>query len=140
MLSKFVLIFAVASILIASAQESAHAQYTGGRNTRNATRNFLYNRPTVSPYLNLTSRNSNGLSNYHTLVRPQLDQEQVNVQRQQQATRQQQELGEIQNQFRQSQNQAASMMITGRVGWSSRGLPRHGTYLNFYPGFQRIPR
>ena len=140
MLVKSTLIVVLASAVVAGFQQAAEAQYKGGSNAYTATRNFLYNRPTVSPYLNLTSRSSNGMSNYHTMVRPQLDQEQVNVRRQQQASRQQQELGQIQSQFRQSQSQAASAMITGRMGWSSRGMPRHGTYLNFYPGFQRIGR
>ena len=140
MLSKSTLMVVLAGALVAGFQQSAEAQYKGGSNAYTATRNFLYNRPTVSPYLNLTSRSSNGISNYHTMVRPQLDQEQTNLRRQQQANRQQQEMGQIQSQFRQSQSQAAQMMITGRVGWSSRGMPRHGSYLNFYPGMHRIGR
>jgi hypothetical protein len=34
-----------------------------------------YSRPTVSPYLNLAGRNQFGIANYHTLVRPMLDQQ-----------------------------------------------------------------
>ena len=135
-----VVIAAASFMLFGFLADAANAQYTSGTNVRNATRNFLYNRPTVSPYLNLTSRNSTGMSNYHTLVRPQLDQEQVNMQRQAQATRQQQELNQIQSEFRQSQTQNAGMMVTGRMGWSSRGYPRHGIYLNFFPGMNRIGR
>lgn len=135
-----VVIAAASFMLFGFLADAANAQYTSGANVRSATRNFLYNRPTVSPYLNLTSRNSTGMSNYHTLVRPQLDQEQVNMQRQAQATRQQQQLNQIQSEFRQSQTQNAGMMVTGRMGWSSRGYPRHGIYLNFFPGMNRIGR
>jgi len=35
----------------------------------------IYNRPTVSPYLNLAVRNQFGISNYQTLVRPMLEQQ-----------------------------------------------------------------
>ena len=34
-----------------------------------------YSRPTVSPYLNLAGRNDFGIANYHTLVRPMLEQQ-----------------------------------------------------------------
>ena len=135
-----VVIAAASFMMLGFLTDAANAQFTSGSNVRTATRNFLYNRPTVSPYLNLTSRNSNGLSNYHTLVRPQLDQEQVNMQRQAQATRQQQELNQMQTEFRQSQTQNAGMMVTGRMGWSSRGYTRHRIYLKYLHGLHRIPR
>lgn len=38
----------------------------------------LYNRPTVSPYLNLTRPGGNITPNYQSLVRPQMDQLRVN--------------------------------------------------------------
>lgn len=57
----------------------------------------IYNRPTVSPYLNLLQTNQFGITPYHTLVRPQLEarealqQQGSNIQRlQQQQARQQQ--------------------------------------------------
>lgn len=36
-------------------------------------------RPTVSPYLNLFRRDGGGLPNYYTLVRPQINQQQINT-------------------------------------------------------------
>lgn len=121
---------------IASAQFSS----SNSRSVRSATRNYLYNRPTVSPYVNLASRTSSAFPNYHTLVRPLLDQQEINMQRQRQASQMQQQLNGLQQQYRQIQSQTSGMMLTGQVGWSARGYPRHGIYLNFYPGFQRIPR
>lgn len=48
-------------------------------------RSNLLNRPTVSPYLNLLNgTGSSGISNYHTLVRPQLEQRRLNQFSQQQ--------------------------------------------------------
>ncbi len=52
----------------------------------------------------------------------------------------QQQLNIVQDQVRQNQQEAAGMMYTGRTGWSSRGYPRFGTYMSYYPGFQRIAR
>ena len=106
-----------------------------------ATRNFLYNRPTVSPYLNLTTRDSNyGMSNYFTLVRPEVERREQEMAQRQQAARMQTQLNQVQQQAAQTQSQMTDMMLTGRVGWSSRGMPRFGSYLSFYPGFQRVPR
>lgn len=124
---------------------SAHAQYSGSavRSMRFATNNYLYNRPTVSPYLNLTYRNSSyGLSNYFTQVRPRVEaqQRQQSQQRTETQMRAQAQMNQVQEQMRQGAQQAASMVTTGRVGWSSRGYPRYGAYLSFYPGMNRIPR
>lgn len=120
--------------------ESAQAQFRESTSVRNRTRNFLYNRPTISPYVNLGSRGTTGLSTYHTLVRPQLERQQQDVAQQQQTQRMQQQLNRVQNDFRESQQQASGMMLTGRYGWSSRGMPRRGSTLNYFPGFQAIPR
>ena len=47
-----------------------------------ATQLYWFNRPTVSPYLNLTIRDPvYGLPNYHTLVRPQLQRRQSDMPR-----------------------------------------------------------
>ena len=132
-----------AVLLTCMAAGSASAQYTGqnARYIRGATRNFLYNRPTVSPYLNLTTRdNYNGMPAYYTLVRPELEQRERQAAQQREAAQMQTQLNRVQQQAAQTQSQMADMMMTGRIGWSSRGMPRFGTYLNFYPGFQRIPR
>jgi hypothetical protein len=101
----------------------------------------MYNRPTVSPYLNLTTRSANtGLPNYFTMVRPQMEARDEDVARQRQSAQMQAQLDAVENQVRQSQQDAAAMMLTGRVGWSARGYPRFGTYMSYYPGFQRIAR
>jgi hypothetical protein len=129
--------------LTLSLQTEVFAQYSGAsaRSVRNATRNYLWNRPTVSPYVNLASRDSQfGLSNYFTLVRPQVEAREEAMARQRQTAEMQSQLDQVQNQVRQSQQDAAGMLITGQNGWSARGYPRFGTFLNFYPGFQRIPR
>lgn len=49
-------------------------------------------RPPVSPYLNLFRNNNSGLNNYHTFVRPQLDQLQFNQMQMSQTMRLQQQL------------------------------------------------
>ncbi len=121
--------------------EPAMAQFSGSnaRSLRNATRNYLYNRPTVSPYINLTSRDSSiGLPNYYTLVRPQIERQQEEVVRQRQQVQMQEQLNTVQDQFRQSQQQQQQFLMTGQFGWSSRGLPRFGTTLNYFPGFRQI--
>jgi hypothetical protein len=111
-----------------------------GTSVRARTRSFLYNRPTVSPYLNLTTQNpSSGLSNYFTMVRPQVEAREEAMARQRQATQMQAQLDQVQNQVRENQQQAGTV-LTGQMGWSSRGYPRFGSHLNFYPGFMRIPR
>lgn len=100
------------------------------------TENFLYNRPTVSPYLNLTRRDSQiGLPSYYTQVRPQIERRERDQQQLVQSRRTQQELASIRNSFRQQQQQQNGQVSTGRFGWSSRGMPRHGSTLNYYPGF-----
>lgn len=117
-----------------------HAQFTGqtARNMRTATQNFLYNRPSVSPYVNLASRSSTfGLPNYHTFVRPRIEAEQEQLAQRRQTAELQQELSSVRNQFRQSQMQASSQMTTGRPGWSARGMPRFGSTLNYYPRVMR---
>ncbi len=131
----------LAATLVALSSQSASAQYGSSRSMYQATRNFMYNRPTVSPYLNLTTRDSSvGLSNYFTLVRPQ-----VEAQQQQQAMRQQQaaiqrEISDVQNQVRQTQEQNQGLSTTGQMGWSARGYPRFGMYLSYYPGMNQIAR
>ena len=141
--SDALLMFIAAGFCALGTPSPASAQYSGSsaRNIRSATRNFLYNRPTVSPYVNLATRSSyNGMPNYFTLVRPQIEQRQQQMAQQQESRRMQTQINQVQQQAAQTQSQMSSMMLTGRVGWSSRGYPRFGTYLNFYPGFQQIRR
>ena len=135
----------MATVLLCSISDrQVYAQF-GGATSRSigfATRNYLYNRPTVSPYLNLTSQNSSnyGVPNYFTQVRPQIEAREQAAMSQRQTAQMQQQLNVVQDQVRQTQQQSANMMLTGRVGWSSRGYPRFGTYMSYYPGFQRIGR
>jgi hypothetical protein len=101
----------------------------------------MYNRPTVSPYLNLTTRDATvGMPNYFTMVRPQVEAREEEVARQRQTAQMQAQLEAVESQVRENQQVAAAQMLTGRVGWSSRGYPRFGAYMSYYPGFQRIAR
>ncbi len=134
-----ILFFAVVGVGLLGPVESVFGQSSlTSTSVRNRTRNFLFNRPTVSPYVNLASRNTSAMPNYHTLVRPQIEAQQKSVKRQRKTAEIQQQLNIVQNEFRQSQQQANRMMSTGRYGWSSRGMPRFGSTLNYFPGFQRI--
>jgi len=59
--------------------ESAYAQFVpvGNISVANSINNFLYNRPTISPYLNLTRTDTGFLTtNYHAIVRPELERRQ----------------------------------------------------------------
>ncbi len=132
-----------AVFLLSGGERQAFAQYNGmnSRSMGYATKNYLYNRPTVSPYLNLTSRNSSyGMPRYFTQVRPQIEARDHAMQTQRQTSQMQQQLNIVQDQLRQNQQQSAGMMMTGRMGWSSRGYPRFGSYMSYFPGFQRVPR
>jgi hypothetical protein len=125
------------------ATDAVSAQYTGrgARSIRGMTRNYLWNRPTVSPYLNLVGRDGySGMPNYQRLVLPELQRREQDASRDRQTARMQTQINQAQTQAAQAQSQVANMMLTGRVGWSVRGFPRFGTYLNFYPGFQQIGR
>ncbi len=68
----------VALVITLGVTESAEAQLNPAR------RSFLnqvFNRPTVSPYLNLVNPGGGGFQpNYHTLVRPLLQQQSINRQ------------------------------------------------------------
>ncbi len=65
---------------LAVSAEQGYAQ----KNVSMRTLRSLYNRPTVSPYLNLLQPQGNGLPNYQTLVKPALDQERKNADTQRQ--------------------------------------------------------
>ena len=120
--------------------ENAAAQYSG-TGFYSSARSFLYNRPSVSPYVNLATRDSSfGLPNYFTLVRPQVEQREAEMARQHRAMQMQKQITQIQDQVRQSQANDLNAMTTGKVGWSGRGMPRFGSTLNYYPGFYAAPR
>ena len=80
------------------------------------------------------------MPNYFTLVRPQIEAREAEQAQRMQAQRMQRELNQVQQQMADSQSQMTNMMVTGRVGWSSRGMPRFGSFLSYYPGFQQVPR
>ena len=101
-----------------------------GSSIRTNTLNFLIDRPTVSPWLNL-ARNENitsGLPNYFSLVRPQLDQRRSSAHQRSRITQIQQQLNQVQSARRIRSNQ----------GGISTGHPtRFGVYLHYYPGLNR---
>lgn len=66
-----------------------------------APKSRVYGRPTISPYLNLLRDDFSGLSNYHTLVRPEFEQRTIN-QRQGGAIRRLE--GEVQSAYRASRD------------------------------------
>jgi hypothetical protein len=84
---------ATSSLLLVSAllfpSVGAFGQVGSGR--------YQPSRPTVSPYLNLLRRDAGPVPNYHTLVRPQLQQQAIN---QQQRAINQQQQSQIRNQQR----------------------------------------
>ena len=132
----------VSVVLVAMSAREGVAQYRmTSTSAVRSTRNFIINRPTVSPYTALATRDANvGLPAYFTRVRPQIEQRQRQAAQQRQAARMQEQINAVQTQVRQTQQEAANAFLTGRVGWSARGYPRFGTYMSYYPGFQRIRR
>lgn len=79
--------------------------------------------PTVSPYLNLFNSNNGFLPNYHTFVRPMVNQQQVNRQLEQTIRRQNESIRSLQGKF--SVNSAAGGGPTGVHG-------RFRNYSHFY--------
>lgn len=71
-------------------------------------------RPTVSPYLNLSATNFGVLPNYFALVRPQIQQQQFNLQEQALRQTQQREIVRLQNQVQRGSTPAGA---TGTGSW-----------------------
>ena len=103
-------------------------QYTPNpRNVSRSTANYLINRLTVSPYLNLLRAESEvTMPNYHTLVRPAVESRRHTAE---QAT-----------QLRRLQSNVTTMQ--GKLGGNGRGSnfstghpTRFMTYLHYYPSF-----
>lgn len=102
----------------------------GRVNAAMATRDYIVNRPTVSPYLNLLRTNSNvSAPNYQTLVRPALESRQ-------RATRQQSSIQQLQSRVTNMQGQMASRN-QGQSGFTTGHPTRFMTYLHYYPGLNR---
>lgn len=112
---------------------SAHGQgfVPRGANAARATRDYILNRPTVSPYLNLTRRETEFSSpNYQTLVRPALEQRDYDAQQSASVRRLQSQVVNLQGQMALSQQR--------QRGQFSSGHPtRFFTYLHYYPQLNR---
>jgi TolA-binding protein len=109
--------------------ERAHAQFIPrGTNASRATRDYVLNRPTVSPYLNLLRAGTGYDANYQTLVRPAL-------QNRQQARQQQSSINQLQSRVTNMQGQ----MVSERRQQGSRFSTGHPTrfmvYLHYFPPF-----
>ncbi len=89
-----------------------------------AVQRYIFDRPTVSPYLNLVrdSNSSSGLPNYQTLVRPALEQRQRNIQQQRQINRLQTDLNTTRRAF-----------TRAKEGFQTGHPTRFMTYLHYYP-------
>jgi hypothetical protein len=103
---------------------------TGRTNAALATRDYIVNRPTVSPYLNLL-RAESGVSapNYQTLVRPALEMRQRSAQ-------QQSSIRQLQSRVTNMQGQVAAQS-RGGSGFATGHPSRFMTYLHYYPGLNR---
>lgn len=92
--------------------------------------NPTVNRPTVSPYLNLLQTNQFGISQYHSLVRPQLEAREA-------AQRNSQQISQLQNQV-QSFQAGARARPAGRSGHITSQL-YYSHYYNMRERFTRPP-
>lgn len=96
-----------------------------------ATRDYLVNRPTVSPYLNLLrTQSSLAPPNYQTLVRPANE-------RRQQAARQQASINRLQSRVTNMQGQMAARNRQQGSGFVTGHPSRFMTYLHYYPSLGR---
>ena len=121
------LLATVTVLALVAAATPAQAQYRGkALGSKSSSYQSILNRPVISPYLNLLRPNAGPLPNYHTWVRPQLEQQEFNDQQ----TRQVQSL----------QRQVMSNRMGGDRNTGSSGLrpTGHGStfmnYSHFYPG------
>jgi hypothetical protein len=92
--------------------------------------NAIPNRPTISPYLNLvTGSNNNGISNYLTLVRPQIE-------ARDQLIRQQAQINQVQRQVQRGQPGGVPVRGSQEI----RGTGHETAYMNYlhyYPATRR---
>ncbi len=103
--------------------------------TQSFARNYILSRPTVSPYLNLVRRDGfGGVTNYQTLVRPQLEQREF-------ARIQQAELSRVRQQMAVQQRSIDTIQQQRAQRVFSTGHPtRFMNTQNFYPGFNELQR
>ena len=97
--------------------------------------NYILSRPTVSPYLNLVRRDGfGGVTNYQTLVRPQLEQREFARIQQAEISRVRQQLAVQQRSIESVQQQRAQRVF-------STGHPtRFMNLQQYYPGFSQLNR
>ena len=109
----------------------AHAQVSN----RTFVDNYILSRPTVSPYLNLVRRDGfGGVTNYQTLVRPQLEQRELARIQQAEISRVRQQLAVQQRSIESVQQQRAQRVF-------STGHPtRFMNLQQYYPGFSQLNR
>ncbi len=99
--------------------------------------NFVRNRPTVSPYLNLISSQQDQLRGatprpvYQTLVRPELERRQNEQRTQRSMVQMQRQLSDLRQSYRNSQSNAF-----GATGHPTRFM----IYSQYYPGFLSVRR
>ena len=130
MRSSTVAMAATLGFLVCSAEVSA--QTVGGYGARNPWQTTLSN-PTVSPYLSLLQRQSEGLPLYYTQVRPQIEQMDFNRNQQTAVNRVQSQLNNVQQQQQQGVGQFGQIGIrpTGRRGVSDYRL-MFGNHSHYY--------
>lgn len=125
------MIVALAACVCAFATTSADAQVS----TNRFVRSYILDRPTVSPYLNLLRNDGiNGIANYQTLVRPQLQFREQAIVQERQIERVQQRINVQQSTIEDIQQQRAQRVF-------STGHPtRFMNYQSYYPGFSALQR
>lgn len=118
-----------AAVLHACWASEASAQYqASGLNPGQSLNNYILNRPTLSPYLNLARNDiggSSGLPNYYTFVKPELD-------RRQDAAVQQSQIRQLQNQVSGVQANLQQAQQRGRAAVSGHPT-RFMSYSHYYP-------
>jgi hypothetical protein len=129
-INRFSLVIAItAGLLVLGSSAAGVAQAQG----------YQPSRPTVSPYLNLFQNNQNGrngqfnraLPNYQALVRPQLQQQQLNQTQQQLLQQQNGAIQQLQGNVQILQQQkTGKSVVTGHNSWflnTSRYFSQVGT-------------
>ena len=128
-LLRIALLVATFAIITGSSQ-GANAQVS----TTAYVNNYILNRPTVSPYLNLVRRDGfGGVTNYQTLVRPQLEQREFARQQQAQILRVEQQVAA------QRQRSFAPVPTQRAARTFSTGHPTQFQNTgNYYPGLNLV--
>lgn len=117
----------LAGIVVALVFGAVSDEVSAQNASRDFNRNFYYNRPTVSPYLNLiTQAQSTGFAPiYQNVVRPQMEAREAQLRQDSDISRIQSQLSQMRADYGRQQNQS---------GQVSTGHPsRFMTYLHYYP-------